>query len=128
MTNQTLKIFAKNWLIHLLIVLAVINLFDSIDYIVRSTGGGWAYSNPDGSPVTLWQRFIDHNFRRSDNLYIIAFTFLTELNYQFVYNRVKWYFFLGVTFLLSAIIVFITSVLKPDHSGAEIWRMFVPIA
>ena len=127
MKQRDVRIFLKNWLIHLLIFLLVINLFDSIDYLIRVQIYGTYHTNPDGSPVTLWQRLVAHNFQKSDNLYLIAFTILAEVNHHFIYNRFRWFAFLAASIMFSVMIIllfFLTrspgSVLDPLRGGTVV--------
>ena len=114
--------FLKNWLIHLLIFLLVINLFDSVDYLIRIQIYGTYHINPDGSPVTLWQRLMVHNFQTPDNLYLIAFTLLAEVNHHFIYNRFRWFVFLAASILFSVMIILLFFLTRSPGSGLNPFR------
>lgn len=111
MNANSRKLF-KGWLIHFAILLLAMNLFDSIDYLVRIQLHGVFYRNDDGSPVTLWQRLIDHNFGRPDNLYLLLFSLLVEIHHELVFNRRHWTVFLLSAVLLSSACIYTFSLFR----------------
>ena len=82
----------KQWLLHFFMVWAAINVYDSFDFLFKRTSFDH-YTNSDGSPITVFQRLVEHNFYRTDVLYLLVFTFLVELNYQHVFKRYRWIVF-----------------------------------
>jgi hypothetical protein len=128
MTLHSFQRFTKSWFLHLAIFFVIFNLFDSIDYLARTTIHGLNYTNPDGTQVTLWQRFIDHNFQRPDNLYLLAFTFLAEVSHQYIYSSFRWYIFLVLTVALSVAILIIFYMVKPGNPTPDYLLAVVPVA
>lgn len=122
MKRNNFRDFFKNWLIHLFIFLLVVNLFNSIDYLIRVQIYGTYHINPDGSPVTLWQRLIVHNFQTPDNLYLIAFTILAEVNHHFIYSRFRWFIFLAASILFSVMIILLFFLMRSPDSGLNPFR------
>ena len=122
MKQNDFRSFLKNWLIQLLIFLLIINLFNSIDYLIRMQIYGIYHTNPDGSPVTLWQRLMVHNFQTPDNLYLLALTILAEVNHHFIYNRFRWFIFLAASILFSAMIILLFFLTRSPGPGLNPFR------
>ena len=83
---SSLKFWQKAFLLTFVVWL-VLTLSDMLSYMYRVHSWGNFIFNEDGSPFTLWQRFISLNFEQFVWLPILLFTFLAEVNYHFIFRR-----------------------------------------
>lgn len=105
----------KQWLLHFFIVWAAVNVYDSFDFLLQRTSFQHTFINTDGSPITVLQRLVEHNFYKTDMLYLLVFTFLVELNYQYIFKRYRWIVFaVGSVFTVMLTIWFF---IVTSHKG-----------
>ncbi|RFZ82344.1 histidine kinase [Mucilaginibacter terrenus] len=98
-----LRKFHIYWLQHFALVWLVTNIFNLVNYAYKLSIWGPMTLNTDGTPITLWQMFVIHNFQKPDYLYLLLFTFLVELNYRYTFKRYNLAIFVGVAIIVAAI-------------------------
>lgn len=98
-----LRKFHLYWLQHFAAVWLVTNIFNLVNYAYKLSIWGPMTLNEDGTPITVWQMFVTHNFQRPDYLYLLLFTFLVELNYRYIFKRYNLAIFAGVAIIIAAI-------------------------
>ena len=81
--------FWHQWLLHWFSVWFLMTLADALDFILKVSYHGNILFNPDGSPVTLWQRFVNHNVNQLLWLDILVLSFFVEGNYRLFSRRRK---------------------------------------
>jgi len=100
--KSRLKQLLISWAIHAFTICAAILLYTSVMYLYRINSGAHYY-DIKGSPVTLWQYLSNHI---ADLALVIWFTFLVEINYQYVFRKFRWLLFI-ISSLMTGIISFI---------------------
>lgn len=91
----------QQWLIHALILWLGMELSDALSYRYQVYTEGPYLINPDGSPVTVWQRFMNHNYTQGLWAVLAVGTLLVELNYHLIFRKKSISFFLISTSLCS---------------------------
>lgn len=128
MKHKGWKIFFRNWLWHLLVIFLVVNIFDSIDFLVKVSIIGDYQKNSDGTPVTLFQRLIAHNFQRPDNFYFVVFTLVADLCWHFLFDRFKWPLFLLAMLAVSTVLVFSVAAMLGHIGQTNYFRTILSFA
>lgn len=114
----------KEWLRHFLIIWAAINIFDIVTFLTKKAYMGSSLQNADGSPITIVQRLVDHNFYKNDHLYLLIFTFLVEINYQCSFKKNRWLTFFATSVATTLVMLWFFIL----TSGKEIRHIEVPLA
>jgi sensor histidine kinase YesM len=79
----------RQWLLHAVVVWAALTIIDTLKFLLKVQDGMQSVYT-DGTPVTLWSRFADHNFgAQLVWLPVMLATLLVELNYQFIFLSKK---------------------------------------
>lgn len=108
------KLLFRNWLIHFAVVWTIVNVFSIVSFIY-DTSRGMIITNQDGSYVTVWQHFENNNFHLSDMLMMALFLFLAEINYLYLFKKIKW-LLLALTTLSTGTITFIVlALIHPER-------------
>lgn len=92
-------------LLHGLILWVAVDLNDAIGYWLEIQRNGHYLLNTDGSPVTLWQRFLNHNYYQTIWIYFLIVAFFVESGYHFVFRQRPLRQYLVFTFTGTAVIV-----------------------
>lgn len=82
----------------------MINLFTVLPYILYVKTNGYYIFHEDKSPVSIWEYFIHRNFSYDMTLALL-FLLLVEINYVYLFAKVRWYLF-ACSCLLIGIIPF----------------------
>lgn len=90
------------WTAHSTVVWVMINLFTVLPYILYVKTNGNYLFHEDKSPVSVWEYFSHRNFSY-DILIALLFLFLVEVNYTYLFTKVRWHLFLGSCLLISII-------------------------
>ncbi len=107
------KFLFRNWSIHFAVVWAIVNVFSMVSFFY-DTSRGMMITNQDGSNLTVWQHFENNHFHLSDTLAMGLFLFLAEVNYLFLFKKVKWFLF-ALTTLSTGILTFIVlALINPE--------------
>lgn len=91
----------QQWLLHAFLLWAVIELNDALTYWYEVHTRGVYLVNPDRSPVTQWQRFLNHNYYQAVWVVILVGTLPIEVNYNLVFQKRPLSYFLFSTGLCS---------------------------
>ncbi|KAA0989184.1 hypothetical protein FXO21_02880 [Dyadobacter sp. UC 10] len=121
----------QQWLLHALLIWAGTELSDAIGYWYEVSTHGVYLINPDGSGVTQWQRFVNHNYYQTVWLVILAGTLIAELNYHFIFRKKPLSYFIVSTCLFSVGYVFLLAVYSQWKSGGEfrpVWTASLVVA
>lgn len=97
-TRLTIYNFIKRFLLHAITVWIVVNIWSWFEYIYK-VKFDLAYSgNTDGSPVSFFDNFINHNINQPLCLWILLLAFLAEANFLFVFQRknLAWFVFSSI--------------------------------
>lgn len=103
-----LKRFIKYYLYHLGALWLLLNVYNTLDYLHKLSIWGPLTLNADGTPITAWQMFINHNLYKPDYLYLAFLVLVVQLNYLFIFKKYTlWIFALFAIFtgLLSTAIL-----------------------
>ncbi len=99
----------QQWLLHAFLLWAISELNDTLTYWYRVHTYGDYLFNSDGTPVTQWQRFLNHNYYQSVWVVILAATLFIELNYHFLFKkRPLTYFLLSISLSSFGFVVLLT--------------------
>jgi hypothetical protein len=105
--SQRFRNVIIHWLIQATGVWIVINLFTVIPYIYFVNRNGDYLFHEDKSPITAWEYFVQENYR-FDMFVVLIFLLFVELNYNYLFKKLTWAFFvascLGIS-ILSFIIL-----------------------
>lgn len=93
----------QQWILHALLIWMGSELSDSITYWYEINTVGNYLFNEDGSAVTLWQRFVNHNYYQAVWVVILIGTLIVEFNYHFVFIKRPLSHFIASNFLFSLI-------------------------
>ncbi len=91
----------QQWLVHALVLWLGMELSDALSYSYQVYREGPYLINPNGSSVTAWQRFMNHNYRQGLWAVMAVGTLLVELNYHLIFRKKSIRFFLISTGLGS---------------------------
>ena len=91
------------WFQHFALLWLLINIFDAVDYAHKLSIWGPLTLNADGTPITIWQMFVIHNFHRLDLLYLAAVTFMVEFNYRYIFKRYHLAFFAAGAIVIGGV-------------------------
>ena len=116
--NPRIQKVSIGWLIQSSGVWLVINLFTVIPYIYFVNRNGNYFFHENKSPVTAWEYFIQQNYRY-DMFVVMIFLLLVELNYQYLFKKIKWTFF-GASCLGISFLSFVTLVIQ-HRATLKIW-------
>ena len=95
----------QQWLLHACLLWLSMNLADALTFWYEVYTHGSYLINSDGSPVSVWQRFANHNGVQLLWLVILGGTLLIELNYHRLFKARSLPTFLLVSFVASAVFV-----------------------
>jgi sensor histidine kinase YesM len=121
------KTFIKRWLIHaaaIWLLLAINSTFGYVYHVsILNDHFFTGLTNPDGTAFSSWQYFTrfyigDHSFEQA--LFILAFAFLVELNYQWVAKRMS----KGVLYVAATSVVFALGVVAVQLASIY-WSIYV---
>ncbi|MDR6806559.1 sensor histidine kinase YesM [Dyadobacter sp. BE34] len=110
----------QQWLLHALLIWAGIEASDVLVYWYEVNTGGVYATNMDGSAVTQWQRFVNHNYYQAVWVVILAGTFIAEYNYHYVFKKKPFIYFVLGTCLFSAGFVVLLAARNQWKSGGQI--------
>lgn len=110
----------QQWLLHAFALWSLGELNEALTYWYQVSTHGPYLVNEDGSPVTEWQRFVNHNYYQLQWAFILLGTLPIELNYQLVFKRKPFAYFLLSAGLSS--IAFVWLVVAYRH-----WRLGNPV-
>ncbi|MCC9167565.1 sensor histidine kinase [Pontibacter harenae] len=79
--------FWQQWLLLAFGSWFLLNLYDILLYLYRLETWGNYIINEDGTPVTVWQRFFNHNAEQLVWLFISFIALLAEANYHYIFRR-----------------------------------------
>lgn len=116
----------QQWLLHALLIWFGIEASDALIYWYEVKTGGAYVTNIDGSIVTQWQRFVNHNYYQAVWLVILAGTFIVEFNYHFVFKKKPFSYFIAGTCLFSVGFVLLLAVYNQWRSGGELSSVWGP--
>ena len=116
----------QQWLLHALLIWAGAEANDALVYWYEVNTGGVYVINVDGSAVTQWQRFVNHNYYQAVWLVILAGTFLVEYNYHYVFRKKPFAYFIAGTCLLSVGFVLLLSAFNQWKSGGKPGSLWGP--
>ncbi|HVW97350.1 MAG TPA: sensor histidine kinase [Mucilaginibacter sp.] len=94
-------IFIRRFLFHALVAWLVFNSGDLIFNFSREFFGLAHTTNPDGTSVSIAQRFINHNLNQPLILWILLLALLAEANYLFVFRKYNLFWFAFSSILLA---------------------------
>lgn len=116
----------QQWLLHALLVWVGIEANDALVYWYEANTGGAYVTNMDGSTVTQWQRFVNHNYYQAVWLVILTGTFVAEYNYHYVFKKKPFTYFVAGTCLFSAGFVFLLAAFNQWKSGGQLNAVWGP--
>lgn len=85
----------KQWLLHFLVVWTVINAYDCLT----------AAFLENGFATIIMQRLVRHNLQSADNIYLMIFLLLVELNFHLVFKQYPWYFYVAGSLAISVAMI-----------------------
>lgn len=91
--------FWAQWLIHSFSIWLILNFNELFTYWYKVKTNGNFIIKEDGTYVTQWDRFVNINYHQNTILLILAFVFIAEANYHFVFRKKNL-----VVFILSSIV------------------------
>jgi hypothetical protein len=116
----------QQWLLHALLIWMVSELSDSFTYWYEINTVGNYLFNEDGSAVTLWQRFVNHNYYQAVWLVVLIGTLMVELNYHFVFRTRPLSHFIASNFLFSLVFAVVLMSHNQLKYGSEFHFQWVP--
>ncbi|MDR6197167.1 histidine kinase [Siphonobacter sp. SORGH_AS_0500] len=95
----------QQWLLHAFLFWLLLELSELVTFFFEVQTGG-AYSvNPDGTPLSLQQRFIHHNVTQAIWAVILLGTLPIELSYHLVFKKRSLLYFLCTSILIALSLV-----------------------
>lgn len=116
----------QQWLLHALLIWAAIEGNDALVYWYEVNAGGVYVTNIDGSAVTQWQRFVNHNYYQAVWLVILAGTFIVEYNYHYIFKKKPFPYFIVVTGLFSVGFMLLLTACNQWKSGGALTSVWGP--
>src|SRR5450756_1902260 len=89
MKKHLLRKAMLNGLLHFGIIWTSTNAFIIITYAINTSDGNYYLRYADGTPVTVWQYFLNHNIYERDNLLLAIVLVLVEFNYQYLFRKIR---------------------------------------
>lgn len=120
--------FIKNWLLHFGGIIFIVNFYDSIDFILKTSRFGAFRYDREFSNYTVWQRIIHHNFEGADDLYVLIFTLWVELLYRFIFKKYNWLVFISSAIVSCLLFLFLFFTVKGTFSAELVQQSSVLIA
>ncbi|MFD1256148.1 sensor histidine kinase [Mucilaginibacter terrae] len=112
MKNPPLRKFFLSWLLHFCTVWTISNVYDWVSYELRVAEWGTYIINEDGTPVTQWQRFVNHNNWHQPGMLLLALVLLcVEVNYHYLFKRLRLPWFIICCLLISVGCYFVFALL-----------------
>ncbi len=121
----------QQWLLHAFLLWAISELNDTLTYWYQVHTHGDYLFNADGTPVTQWQRFLNHNYYQSVWVVILAATLSIELNYHFLFKkRPLPYFLLSISLSSFGFVILLTEYNRWKFGGqvTDLWAPTLVIA
>jgi len=117
MKNPPLRKVLLSWLLHFGAAWIITNVYDSISYTLRVAEWGNYIINEDKTPVTQWQRFVNHNQWHQPNMLLMAsLLLLIELNYNYLFKRLRLPLFIISCLSISVVCYFVFAFLYRHHA------------
>ncbi|NEU70254.1 histidine kinase [Spirosoma agri] len=116
----------QQWLLHALLLWTVSELNDALTYWYEVHSNGVYLINPDGSSVTQWQRFLNHNYYQAVWAVILAGTLPIEINYQLLFKKRPFVYFLFSISLCSIGFVALLTVYNRWKFGGQVSTLWAP--
>lgn len=99
--------FWQQWLIHGFILWTVLTTYDLFTYWASVQRDGYFLFYEDGTPVTIWQRFVNHNFEEFIWVGVFIAVYFIEAAYHIVFRHLqKIYKVIGVVLGVACILFF----------------------
>lgn len=111
--------FLLQWLLHAFVIWLGLNLLDALAYLYKTQLYGPYLINPDGSQVSLWQRFLSHNGLQAIGVVILFITLLTELTYQYVFIKRHLLFFICTCLVAGVVSSFFVVIFNGWKFGVD---------
>jgi len=123
---KKLKVWQQG-LLHGFLLWAAFELNDAISYWYRVQKDGPYIFNIDGSTVTQWQRFLNHNYYQTTWLHCLVVAVFTEFSYHYVFKRKTFLKYLMVLLAGAAVLVLLNSGwLIYKHGTEHLFNFTVP--
>lgn len=116
----------QQWLLHAFLLWVVNELNDALTYWYEVHTGGVYLINPDGSPVTQWQRFLNHNYYQAVWTVILVGTLPIEINYHLLFKKKPFAYFLLSISLCSIGFVALLTVYNRWKFGGQVITLWGP--
>lgn len=121
---KKLKVWQQG-LLHGFLLWMFFYLNDAISYWYEVQQNGPYIFNSDGSPVTLWQRFVDINYYQAIWINCLVIGYFVELGYHFVFKRKPFKQYLIILLLGTALLMLLKG-LWFKRGGAHSFSFTVP--
>ncbi|MCC9138022.1 sensor histidine kinase [Pontibacter silvestris] len=119
--------FWQQWLLHSLLLWAVLTLYDLCDYWVRIQNEGYFIFYEDGSPLTVGRRF--YNQVVYDWLWtgVLVAVYFVETAYHIAFGRLKkGYKIIGIFLGIACVIFYgVDAYIHYNMNGFVVWRRLV---
>lgn len=116
----------QQWLLHALLIWVGAELNDALVYWYEVNTYGVHLFNTDGSAVTHWQRFVNHNYYQTVWLVILAGTFIVEYSYHYIFKKKPFKYFIVGACLFSAGFVLLLAAYNQWKFGGELNAVWGP--
>lgn len=111
--------FLSQWLLHAFVLWLGLTLLDALSYLYKLQLYGAYLTNPDGSQVSLWQRFLNHNSQQAIGVGILFISLLTELSYHYVFVKKPLLFFICTCLICGIVSSFFVVTFKEWKFGVD---------
>lgn len=102
-TSIHLRSVWLQWILHAFIAWLLLNLNDALSYWFEVQRNGAFIINPNGSPYSQWDRFVNHNYNQGIWVVILVGTGLVEANYRLFFKSRTLRFFTASSLLAGVV-------------------------